>query len=554
VATVFTTEATMPLGRAVLDVIDAHVLTQPTRNVSWDPEAEAFIVADVIEGDALDAYFGVPAAPFEHNPGSWSEGNRVDAAHFLEDGQDRYAGGTLHAGIGRVINGSFMAPALGFVAEGGAPKNVPFQWDASDAPTWSLEAMIPFTLFLCDEHLGDPANLPVAIFTHGGTGHRSSGLAWANLNCQLGVATIAYDNIFHGGRIQLALNSDETVILPTRLDAFNAYTGLTLEDEGFVPDQAGDNGGGPETVGQLYALPAGLDPGIAEGNLLTMMSDTHALVRLVKEGDWGQIQEGLSFDDTKIFHQGLSYGSSFTTPLLALTRDFVGEVWSVGSGAMVAANLCTAPENAELATGFMRFTLGLAPLGEELLAAVWLDPIVGMIQWLTQRGDPMGYAPYVLRHREDDYTLPIIATGNSWDETLGAAAQLSFGQALGLPVYTHGEDWTLDPTQPAVDTVVATAYQGTPLVGNVTFGDRTHSAALFYSRQTCHAMQIRPVCSATYQKPYPPIVELEEPLVEASPICAIQTATKAFMASLLGGATHPEIAAPEGTCEALYVP
>ncbi|MGB0589320.1 MAG: hypothetical protein ACPGU1_06540 [Myxococcota bacterium] len=553
VATVFTTEDVMAYGTSVFDMLDAFTLEPPTRQVSWDVEANVAIEAPIVEGDDLSTYFGVPEAPFQNNPASWTTSRRAEAASQTSDGLP-YAGGQLHTGVGRVINGSVLAPAPNFQTVDGVVRNLPISWDDAGSPTWSMKAMIPFTLYLCDSHLEALSDVPVAVFTHGGTSHRSAGAAWAPLNCKLGIATLSYDTLYHGGRIMVAADEAGEILLAVNPDEDNEYTGLSIGDEGFVPDYAGDTGGGPETVGQIFALPLQLNPEIAEGNLIMMAGDTHMVTRYVKEADWSQVQPGLSFDAERVIHVGLSYGTSFTTPVLALTQDYIAEVWSVGSGAMVTSNLLSAPSNAELASGFVRFTLGLPTSADDLMATAWLDPIIGLIQWLSQRGDPLAYAPYVLRHRTDGYELPILATGDSWDETLSARAQMSFGNALGMPVYTHGDAWTLDPSQPGIDMIQSTPYGDAPLSDNATFGDRTHTAGIFYTSASCHAMQVRPMCVRNHELQYPPIVPLENSEVtdEVGLICELQSQSLSFLSSVMSSDGPTEIVAPHGDCDALY--
>jgi hypothetical protein len=555
IATVFTTEDVMTYGASIFAMLDAFTLEPPTRQVRWDVAASAAIEAPVIDGDDLASYFGVPEAPFHNNPATWTASRRIAAASLTGDGEP-YSGGQFHTGVGRVLNGSVLAPAPSFQTVDGDAKNLPIVWDETGAPTWSMKAMIPFTLYLCDSHLDALSDLPVAVFTHGGTSHRSAGAAWAPLNCKLGIATLSYDTLYHGGRIMVQADEAGETLLAVNPDEDNEYTGLSIDDDGFMPDYAGDTGGGPETAGQIFALPLQLNPAIAEGNLIMMAGDTHMITRYVKEADWSQVQPGLSFDAERVIHVGLSYGTSFTTPVLALTQDYVAEVWSVGSGAMVTSNLLTAPSNAELASGFVRFTLGLPTSADDLMAAAWLDPIVGLIQWLSQRGDPLAYAPYVLRHRTDGYELPLLATGDSWDETLSSRAQMSFGAAMGVPVYTDGEAWTLAPSQPARDMIKSTPYEGIPLSDNATFGERTHTAAIFYTASSCHAMQVRPMCMRDHELQYPPVVDLESSTItnDVGHICEMQNHSLAFLTSVLAPDTAPEIVAPHGDCEALYGP
>jgi len=545
VGTVFTTEAVIEYGRALLKAVDEFELKPPTRRYLYDTESSSYLEAPILEGAAaLDAYFGLPVAPFEFNPGIW--GWSRNRATLLPGYEQVYEGGTGHFGFSRVINGSIIVPLYNF---DGAEKPVNARLNiVGGKPQVRSHAMAPFSLYLCDAHMDDPSNVPVAVFNHGGGGaSRSDVLGYANANCRAGVATIGIDMIFHGSRRRTKWLADDALLVPTEEDNFNQFTG---KDE---PDYIGDPKSGAQSVAPLFAIEYDADPLIIEANLLQITADTYTLVRYLKEGDWSQILPGLTFDASHMFHNSLSFGTAFSTPLQALSDDFVGIASSVGTVQVLPINMPMAPGNAVQASGILNLALGTPTLPADLQAAAYQDFMVSLHYWLHQRGDPLPYAPHVLRFRPSDKLPAVVSNGNSWDETLYNPAQLTYANAIGLPTYTSGEEWTLDATVPGADTLNATPAPAGAITGNANFGPATTTAAIFFRDRSCHAQVLTALCSEVWKHPYPPMEALEPGTTDYSPVCAIHTQIAAFNKSLLNGTTA-EIIAPAGTCEALYGP
>jgi len=175
--------------------------------------------------------------------------------------------------------------------------------------------------------------------------------------------------------------------------------------------------------------------------------------------------------------------------------------------------------------------------------------VVALHQWLSERGDPSGYVPYILRHRKDGESIELLNTGNSWDQTLSSFAQLSFDAGLGIPVYRYGDAWTLDEGLPHGKDF-GEPYGGSPIVRNADYNGIKHTAGMFYSNSSCHGLMSAVFCSRNYELSYPPLVPLSELVVTESPVCAYQTMAREFLRSALMG--EPVIIAPGGTCEELY--
>ncbi|MCB9735407.1 MAG: hypothetical protein H6745_22695 [Deltaproteobacteria bacterium] len=553
IGTVYTTEDVLGYGQKVLDAVAAAPLAAPTRRTGWDADAGAFITATPVEEADFAGYFGTPAAPFLTNPGSWGEGSRGSAAD-LEGAA--YTGGSLHHGFGRIINGSIAAPSFNMKVDAGKAVAAPHRFDGAGKLVTDVTTLVPFTLWLCDAQLADPSNLPIAIATHGGTGHRSEMNSFANANCLNGVATIALDLPFHGGRTSMTWLADQGLQVSVQEDKLNAFTGLREGAQGYVADQIADNGGTADTAGGLFALPQSLDPEVAEANTMQISIDSLFLIRLLKDGDWSQVQAGLSFDAGHIYHESLSFGTSYSTMAMALSDDWRGIVSSVGSGRIISANLPIAPSNAFLAAGFLNAVLKLNLGIPRIEMAPWETPVLGFVQWLAERGDPLTWAPFVLRYRPTEKNMSVLSFGDSWDETLYGPAQVSYNNAFGFETFTSTGEWTIDGTMPAAGTVEGVAFPGTaaePYSANVTYGAAVaHTAALFYWSKSCHTLVMAPVCTQRHEQPFPPIVELETPVTYASPVCAIHGVIRDFMATLQGSDAMGGVTPPTATCDAVY--
>jgi hypothetical protein len=546
IATTFRTEPSLPPLQAMLATVAVAKLESPTRASRYDAKAGKMIDGPSVTGADLDGYFGVPASPFENNPGSWHSGSRSSAAVI---GGKPYQGGTYRGKIAKVVHGSVVVPAFNVAASGMNIAAAPLTIENGKAVA-KLSAVVPITLYLCEPHLKSAASLPVAVFTHGGSATRNDATPLAVMNCQLGIATIASDLPFHGGRGETVLVGDR--VLPTRIDELNTLTGLKLGDAGFVGDGVGDALGADVTVGNLFGLEASFSPAIIEANLLTISAELAALVRIVREGNWSALHDGLSFDAKAIHLESLSFGSTFTTGYLALSDEWRGAIGSSGSGHVLSANLTVAPNNANLASNIVAGLLGLKTTAAELGEGAYRDPVVGLLSWLAERGDSMAFAPYVLRHRQGKAARSIVHSSNSWDETLSSMSQLRYNAAMGFEVL-EVDGFKIDSTIPGSDKLTAKSAAA-KTTANVAFDGVNHTAALFYYGESCHAELITPICSKGYKKQYPPVVALDakDVKVSLSPICALHAQGIAFLQSLAGGAGVGSIAPPAGDCAAVY--
>jgi hypothetical protein len=548
IATVFTTEPVLDYFQGVLDGVDAFTLEKPSRTVGYDAETLEPIEAPIVSGEELEVYFGTPIAPFEYSPGIWK--GRRGVTEEIPGLEKRYEGGTGHFGLEAVIHGSIVTPAFNYVEVDGALVPSRLRFESGVAVDGGIRVQVPFVLYLCTGQLDAPADLPVMVFAHGGgSTNRIASTPIANANCLNGVATIAIDMPFHGGRLRTTWMSEMRLFAATTPDEKNDFT----DAEG-VPDYIGDGTSSAQSVGPLFGLEYDLDPLLVEATLLTISSDNYTLIRLLQEGDWSEVLPGLSFDSDRLFHGSLSFGTTFSTNIVAMVDDFRGIVASVGTAYTLPVNLPMAPGNAVMASGLLFISLGLAMPPLELQEGSYRDPMVGLHAWLSGRGDSLPYAPYVLRHRPSGKLPEILASGNSWDETLFSPAQLTYSNAVGYVPYTTGDEWTLMSDIPGAETVVALPLPEEGVSGSFVAGEQATSAAIMYSSRTCHAQLISPACSEYYVRQYPPVVPLEPEAYSAtiSSVCGLHGQIARFVGSLLDGAEHGLITAPNDTCESLY--
>ena len=446
-ATAFSTEAPFDYVKSLLDGLDDYPLSPISENVIWDEDTQAYISGGLITGDDLAGYFGTAQAPFDNTPGCWTQGNR-DAAAQLDDVDGRYTGGSFYKGVGAVINGSFKAPAPNWTMDGDQLKNVGHQLDSDGRLTWTMETLIPFTLLLCESHLDAPAELPVSIFSHGGTRNRGGVIAYASANCLNGIATISIDLPYHAGRAFPIGLADQNLVVPGGVDNLNRYTSKGPGDEGYVADLIPDGAGAVESVGKLLGINDYFDPAIAEANTLGYMLDTYMALRYLVEGDWTPFVPGLTFNGDRLFQQSNSFGTGLTLGLSALTDRFKAVVWGAATAGLMSPSALTAPDYGPLANGIIMQVLGLKMNETQLQAQSQRSPMLSIWQWLIQRSDAGVWAPLVLRHRQGPGSVSVFHTNSSWDSTLASTGQFTL-TTLSLPCLSRRR-WTLDPEIPDV--------------------------------------------------------------------------------------------------------
>ena len=239
VGTQFTTEEVISTLTKIKEEVLKYPLGKITNVVSYDTKNKKEITAKFFEGDDLKKYFGVVEEKFKHIPTNFTDLRDRENMKYLKDYGKVYKGGQATHGFWKVINGSFTAPSIHEKVEAGELKDSGFNMAALSSKKAHYN-LIPFTLILCESHKNNLKNIPLFILNHGGGTTRQDITATANLGCSLGIATLAPDMIFHGGRTKTYLEKSKNLVYPIFEDKINIFLGTTSKDKDFQPDYIGD--------------------------------------------------------------------------------------------------------------------------------------------------------------------------------------------------------------------------------------------------------------------------------------------------------------------------
>lgn len=342
---------------------------------------------------SLDEWLGTPTK--DENGFEWPGGDNP--------------GGIAHDQIGVIASGAFVAPSF-------LDRNSKhFERNPGDGAyvLADANARIPVTLVI--PKAPPPANgYPVVIHGHGLSNHRGSMLGVANELARAGFAMIGIDDVLHGSRQGLR-------------DVRNNYAGTYQGPDGI-----------PDSVGLPILFFGGFSDFLAmRDNFRQTVLDQTSLVRLIQSP-----QLDLS---------SLAAATGGTTPKLDPQRIF----WSGGSlgGIMGAMTIAVEPEIRAAAlqvpgAGFIQFittsSAELAPLVSTLASAALglqgsepLDefhPAALLLGAITEAGDPLAYAPHVLRDPLLAQRTPpdVLVTYAVDDEVLPNIATHALVRALGL--------------------------------------------------------------------------------------------------------------------------
>ena len=91
-------------------------------------------------------------------------------------------------------------------------------------------------------------------------------------------------------------------------------------------------------------------------------------------------------------------------------------------------------------------------------------------------------------------------------------------------------------------------YQARNFMREMAVGD----LAIFYHSKACHSQVVTALCSESFAHPYPPVVELEVPVVRDSPICQLHAQIGVFLQAILDGEPQGKVVPPVGECAAVY--
>jgi dienelactone hydrolase len=383
------------------------------------------------------AVFGIGSTP---SLDDWLGKPEVDDKGIEWPGGDN-PGGIAHDAIGVVVSGAFVAPSF----LDGATHH--FEKDASGGSVLAdPEAMIPVTLVL-PKKPAPPEGYPVIINGHGLSNNRGSMLSVANELARAGFAMIGIDDVLHGARAGIA-------------DEKNNYKGIYSGPDG-IPDEL------PLAVSFF----AGFSDFVAvRDNFRQTVLDQTSLVRLIQSPklDLSGLADAAGgaapkLDGSRIYWSGGSLGGIMGTMTVAIEPEIRGAALQVPGASFVQLITTSSAKVSPLVTTLATGTFGIQ--GEEVLDEH--HPVANLLAAITEAGDPIAYAPHVLRDPIAGRAPPdLLVTYALGDEVLPNISTIALIRALGLDLATPD---LVDI--PGVPTVPA------PVSGNL--GPRTAAAVQY---------------------------------------------------------------------------
>ena len=310
------------------------------------------------------------------------------------------------------------------------------------APAASFNDVIPFMLTLPIPALAPAGGAPVVIAQHGLTRWRGDTLALATILASKGLAMIAIDAIYHGGR----------VVCLSDADCAAGVSCMQAAPVGGVPQAGKCNGAYLAAVGAMPSMPGSPDlipaaslpsrdfnnltnPFAQRDNFRQHTLDLFQLVRVIKDTTSAQ---GLSsqlasnatlatINTNKVGYIGQSLGSFMGTNFLALTKDVTIGVLNVGGGDLV--DLYTDPTSA-LSAG-VGAALGVPPGTPAFFS------LKENFRWILDPAEPLNFARFV-RTPDAVFTptrtpAKVILQEAGLDTVIPNKYTLALGKELGLP-------------------------------------------------------------------------------------------------------------------------
>lgn len=371
-----------PEPRLILDPVEAAPYTVAVFGVGVEP--------------SLDDWLGIPEK--DENGDEWPGGDNT--------------GGLAHDQIAAVVSGAFVAPS--YLNRG--TRHFNRDPDSGAIVLFDAEAKVPVTLVI-PKRPAPAAGYPVVIHGHGLSNHRGSMLGVANELARAGFAMVGIDDVLHGTR------------LGSTKDQGNTFPG----------DYSGPDGI-PDTTPFPIAFFAGFADFIAMGdNFRQSVLDQASLVRLLRAADLAPLTAATGgvtprLDATRIYWSGGSLGGIMGAMTIAVEPEIDAAALQVPGAGFLQLITTSSAELSPLVAGLAKTTLGVQ--GDEIIDE--FHPVALLLAAVTEVGDPLSYAPHVLRDPLLLARTPpdILVTYAAYDEVLPNIATVALIRALGLPLAT----------------------------------------------------------------------------------------------------------------------
>lgn len=388
---------------------------QPDPDFLWAPaDAAPYTVVGFGGPDepTLDDWLGIP--------------DRDDTGREWPGGDN--AGGLAHDAIQRVASAAFVAPS--FLD----PVTHHFERDANGELVLAQpNATIPVTIVI-PKAPPPSAGYPVVISGHGLSNHRGSMLSIANELARAGFVLIGIDDVAHGARQGIV---DEKNVFPGTYDG---------------PD------GIPDETGLPLAFFASFQDFVAvRDNFRQTVLDQTSLVRLIQNPTLALEPLGSpKLDPSRIYWSGGSLGGMMGSMTVAVEPEIKAAALHVPGASFVELITTSSAKVSGLVTGLALGTFGAK--GEETLDE--FHPIAQLLGMVSEAGDPIAYAPHVLRDPPPGRPpVDVLVTYSLYDEVMPNIATHALIRALGVEV-----------AEPYLVGVEGVATVAAPVSGNLANG------------------------------------------------------------------------------------
>lgn len=349
---------------------------------------------------------------------------------------------------------------------------------------------------------------PVIVYGHGLGASRDQLLSFAEPLTSQGYALVGIDMVGHGSRFDPA---DRIANMSGQLAEFSGTAGLR---DGF-----GDTTGPTTQFGffEGFTNVAAVRDAIRQSAL-----DLSRVVQLVRRPDLDLSALGSpKLDARRVVYMGESFGTVVGTVLAAIEPDVDLYVLDVPGGGILDLILPGSPEIAELALPLIDAIYG--PRGR---LDRW-SPLIGLMQAAIDGGDPLTYAPHVLRDRFEiagarlgpRHVIAIEVVG---DQVLCNAGTEALAAELGLAALAP--HLALPAGMPELAAPAAGNLDGQTAV-LVHYAPATHGANWSAERGT---LRFAPGFPVAGDQPFP---RLAEPITIANPIYETLDQVFAILAS-----------------------
>lgn len=446
------------------------------------------------------------------------------------------AGGIAHDKIAFVVQGTFASPdylnaAAPLSAAGGSATSLGFFDETNNVPRPRGTATVPFTLVLPD--VASFANVPVVVFQHGLGGDRSSVMAVANTLASAGFATLGIDIPFHGARSATATDLKHRWGGASGPDGWAEWTDNPPYN---FFDALGDPNHGIPTL-----LPAAL-----RGAFMQSAHDVMQEIRLVTAGDVSAIAAadsrlaGLSLRHDAVGYSGESFGAMYGVIAMAIEPTVGAALFDVGGGGLLFPLLLDSADEGPVFAILLDGALGTSTIDPT-------DPPdtdfgYNLAQYLLEGGDPLAYAPYVMKYPVGGNSPKhVMQFSAHLDETVPNQANEALASGLGLAPFdlSMGEapDLAFWPHAPSVGTL--------PSGPNVTVAGMQRVGAFLQFSPATHGMLTTQTGTRRHDVTQPlPYPKIDPPTPVSNPVARAQGIYLRFMKDFFATGTPSVVGNP----------